>query len=182
MVDIRRMETRLVAMVLSLITMGMGCSDAGSVPSDVDAPAAATPNYLSDRPMLSVEIRKDKVDAKKRIADIVFSKPADSKGPRVAEIFLKYSEGLKYLSSIEGSALKVSNKTLVTQTIENGNLRLVVYGADNANTIDGGVLASVTFESNTTDLNTLEILTKRPVFAPSAVNDGLLVADPVTFE
>ncbi len=182
MVHTKKVMVRFMISVLSLMAMGTGCNETDIASyQEVDSPAPSIA-AVSDRPMLSVRIRKDKTDKTKRMADIVFAKSPDNEGPRVAEIFLKYSDGLRYQSCTAGSALNASNKTLVTQAIENDRLRLVVYGADNANTIDAGVLATVTFEVREPDSNTLEIVAERPVFAPSAVNDGLLIADPVTFE
>lgn len=188
MFNIKNIGNQLIAIWVLPATMATGCGDNGSssLHDDVDIQETNTPapptSVVSDRPKLSVRIREDKTDADKRIADIVFTKPTDAGGPRVAEIYLKYSDGLTYLSSIDGPAIDKAGKTLVVQNPEDGRLRLVIYGADNVNTIDGGILASVIFESDTQNTNTLEILTNRPVFAPSRVNDGLLVADPVTFE
>ena len=182
MFDIGKTKARLIATGLLMMAMGLGCNDSDSISSSEDDAPAASATYASDRPILSIQMRRDEVDAENRIADIVFKKPSTREGPRVAEILLKYSDGLTYLSSVKGAALDASNKTLIAQTPENGSLRLVVYGADNANVIDGGIIASVTFKYDNSNVNTLEILTKKPIFAPGAANDGLLVDDPVVVD
>ena len=103
-------------------------------------------------------------------------------GPRVAEIFVKYTDNLRYLASEKGDALEKAAKQLMVQNLEEDNkLRLVILAMDNTNELDTGRLATLKFERSGSGESTVRILTDSPIFAPQEANEGLLVSDPLVF-
>jgi hypothetical protein len=103
----------------------------------------------------------------------------NGQNPRVAEVFLRHSSNVKYKGVEKGEALRLAEKQLVVQEVEEGLLRVVILSSENTNTIDTGVLLTAAFEKTNNKAGKLEILTDQPLFAPEEANEGLLVGDPI---
>jgi hypothetical protein len=109
--------------------------------------------------------------------EVVYGPREGHPGPRVAEIWLRPSEGLDFVAAQPGPAALAAGKQLIAQA-KDGKVRLVLYSADNLNRIDGGVLATVEFTGATPGAE-VALVAQRPVFAPPEADEGLQLGPPL---
>ncbi len=177
----RKYTCRIAAFLMMWSVILFACSEieTGDNLEQNTVRGEATPASLeeSDRPQLIL----DTGDGDGALVKLDFVNAIDKNGPRVAEIFARYSSNLKYESVETGKAVSEAQKQLVVQEIEQGKLRIVVLAADNTNELDTGTLCTLKFNKTNDEKARVEILTEQPIFAPDEANEGLLVGDPVEF-
>ena len=98
--------------------------------------------------------------------------------PRMAELYLEYSENLTFLEAHAGAAALAANKSVIGQARGTNTVRVLIFSAGNADTFDTGRLASLRFAVSGADPVEVRLLTDRQLFAPADANAGLVVSDP----
>lgn len=135
--------------------------------------------YGNSWPMRLEMVQGDSVERGSVEVVMNLYKQKDHAGPRVMELTLKHSPSLKYISAIAGEALQQAGKQLIVQTPGSDRVRAVAYSSISLQDIDTGTLLSLRFERKEPGKATVEILTEKPIFAPAAANQGLIVSDPL---
>jgi len=97
-------------------------------------------------------------------------------GPRVADIRVAYSEQMELVGSTLGSGAE--GKELTVQTPQPGLLRLVLLSRD-ATEMASGELVELKFRRVSAGPAKFDLLLDKPVFAPAAAMQGLIIGDPV---
>lgn len=146
------------------------------------------PNSIQQEEKNTIEVdenislyAEDINEDKQTISVLVKYNPSLSQStPRIMELFLRTSNNMQLMSGTAGEAVEKSGKEFIVQEKESGIIRTVVYAASNTNTIEEGVIGTYVF-SYTPDAKRLvaEILTDKPIFAPEAANEGLLICEPL---
>lgn len=101
--------------------------------------------------------------------DLALTRPAEVKGPRMAEVFLRYGEGLRFIDATPMDAVYRAGKELVTQARREQTLRLVVYSGANLTRLDSGQIARLSFARTGDGPETLDVLYEQSAFAPAAL-------------
>lgn len=104
--------------------------------------------------------------------DLFFTRAPERPGPRMMELFVRPSGGLTYLEAETLAAATLADKQVVVQQQEDGTLRLLVFATDNLNRLDSGPLVRLAF-SVSGGQATLELLERRPIFAPAEADFGI---------
>jgi len=99
--------------------------------------------------------------------ELLYARPPDAAGPRMMELFLRPSDGLKYLSGKPLSAVEKAGKQLVLQEQENGDVRTVVFATTNLDRLASGPLVRYRFSLTSGSGAAVEMVDRRPVFAPA---------------
>ena len=102
-----------------------------------------------------------------RAWQLTVTRPADTEGPRMAEVILRHGEGLRFLEAQPGLAASRARKQVVVQERPGGQVRVVVFSGGNLEQLDTGPLASLSFSRSGEGPETLEILYERSAFAPA---------------
>jgi hypothetical protein len=162
--------TRLV--LIASIAWIAAC-DAGSSPhtgAPPDAPAPFAPALL---------LRASDVSADHATIDVVYERPADRAGPRAAEIHLRASPDLHLVASEPLDATRAAGKHLVVQARDDGVLRAIVYSTADLRTLGPGGLVRLRFDRAGAGDAVIELLDRRPVFAPAEADEGLALPPPL---
>jgi hypothetical protein len=117
-----------------------------------------------NRPSLSIEYRKKQ----------------NQPGPRVVELYVKYSAEIELVSYATGTATADGKKELIVQKVEVGLLRIIIYSSNNTNQLNSGSLVSLVFNKISGGSARFEMLVDKPIFAPPEANNGLIIGDPIT--
>ena len=108
-----------------------------------------------------------------------FNRRPDKQGPRVAEILLRHSDNLAFVSAEVQGAVTEAGKELVAQAKDGGVVRLVVFGTTSLSELESGPLARLDLKKTGPGKATLSILPEMPIFAPAPANQGLLLPEPL---
>jgi hypothetical protein len=126
----------------------------------------------------------DKKVAQARLEQIVVSLNLrvddSSEGPRLFDISLRSSDGVRLVSVQEGPALKAAGKTLCPDPITgkpfsraaDGIYRLLAVGT-NSSTLSSGQLAVLTFAVDNASSAEVFLVRTEPVFTPPQVDEAL---------
>ena len=158
-----------LSVAVCLMVWVTGCQEAG--PAGTQA-ASGTDGSVSAP--LGLSLRAEARDPG-GVVTLVYRAAAGRPGPRVAEIWLQPSDGLRLTRATAGTATTAAGKRLVAQQ-EDGRVRLVIYSSDNVLRVDSGVLARLTFAGE----GTVALVNRRPVFAPPDAERGIRIGPPVT--
>jgi hypothetical protein len=162
-------------LIIATVTaaLAFGCTESDSGPA---TPKAAP--QVDETATLSLQATTAAIDGQ-LTAQLRFTRTADE-GPRIAEIWLRHSPDVVFLSATAGDATSRVQKQLVAQVQDDGMVRLIVFSAQNTERIDSGNLANITFSVVSDGPAQIEIVDKMPVFAPPPSNAGLLLGAPIS--
>ena len=161
-----------------LILLGMlACQADPSSSADPGATEAALPD---DGHTLSLHLAS--VTDQLALVDLVYVRPTTQPGPRVAEIMIGYdSASLVWLGAESLAAAEAANKQVVVQD-QGGQLRVVLFAADNTTRLDSGPLTRLQFQRRALTPATLSFAAHQPVFAPPEANAGVVLGPPLVIE
>lgn len=169
----------LIATVFGLLVAACGPDSNSSQPgTDKDTQSEAESLERTILKLRATEADKT-VDVD---VDVVFGLGAGAVGPRIAEVVLSHSKGLKFVSCEKGDAVVAAQKELVVQAPEEGQVRTVIFASSNISELPDGTLMTCRFVREGGGAQTIDISTDKPIFAPAESNDGLLVGDPIVLE
>ena len=178
----------LTIVVGALVALASACSGTSDGPIASVAPANE-PAVSGNEALPAVEDAKEtlrlarvEASAGQIVIDLVYARRPEQAAPRVMELRLKASPGLRYSASLAGPAAKAAAKDLTVQDLGDGVLRVLLFGTTSLATLDTGVLCQLTFERIGDQPATVELLPDMPIFAPENANDGVLLAGPLTVE
>ena len=109
--------------------------------------------------------------------EIQYNHRQPTPAPRMMELFVRHSKTLQFLSYDKGESAVVAQKEVVVQRLDEQTLRIVMYSSSNLNTIDSGRIASLRFRITNKSPSIIELVADRPIFAPPAANEGLILSD-----
>lgn len=89
------------------------------------------------------------------------------------------SPNLSFVKYEVGDAATEAKKQLDVQERPDGTVRCVVFSTGNTSAMATGRVVTFRFSRLDGKGAQVDLLTKRPIFAPAAANEGLLVSDPV---
>ena len=137
-------------------------------------------DFDSEKNRTTLSLKKESSQDDTLVVSVEFVNNDQNKKPRIAEYYIKHTGNVEYLSFEKGNAVYLVQKDMVVQKKSDGFLRTVVFSSSNLNTLDSGTIATYTFKRLDDGEVTFEILTDKPIFAPSEANEGLLVGDPLS--
>jgi hypothetical protein len=159
---------------LSLVAMlAFGCVAAGdgkSTPPSAAAVGAKPDGDGRAKLWLSASDAADGVVLK------VNHERGSTPGARVADIRVAFSEQLELVTSKLGSGAE--GKELTVQSPQPGLLRLVLLSKDTSE-MASGELVEVKFRRVAAGPAKFDLLMDKPVFAPAAAMQGLIIGEPV---
>ncbi len=112
------------------------------------------------------------------MVDVSYARGASVPGARVAEIRVEHSPTLRFLGAAPGTSLELADKQLTAQE-KDGFVRLIIFSPSNANSLDSGSLARLRFNREGEGGARVELSSDRPMLAPGAANEGLVVGAPL---
>lgn len=164
----RRRSRFTLALVLAAT---LGCTASEEAPSG-EGPAA---DEAPDAPLVS--LRQASLDAERVVLEVVYARPAEAPGPRMAELWLEL-EGLGFEAAAAGDVAVAAGKQLIAQDHGADGLRLVLMATGNAARVEPGVLARVTCVRAGGE-GRAQLRAGSPVFAPGDANAGLQLGEPL---
>jgi len=157
-----------MAVAMALATVAGSCDQ-----QTLDGPVGTPPDgaNIEEAPeTLSLALEASAGDVV--TVDLVYARRAEQAAPRMMELWVSY-DGLTYLGAESGAAVERAGKRLVVQE-QPGELRLVVYAADNLAVVESGPVARLSFRRGGSD-GSVALQARDPFFAPAAANDGVLL-------
>ena len=150
-------------------------------PAPSEGPPASEPEGGADTSLAKTTLQLTVLDQSEDALSVRLdlNRRADSQGPRVAEILLRHSDNLRFVSTEAQEAVTTAGKELVAQARDDGVVRLVIFGTTSLSELDSGPLARLEFRKTGTGKATLSVLPEMPIFAPAAANQGLLLPEPL---
>ena len=167
----------LMGAALALVTVG--CEPQAS-PEPVEQPAIDDNDPIEDLDatlsLVSADVPGDAV-----AVDLIYRPAENMERPRTVEVWLKTSPGLTFESAEPLDATLTSGKSLVAQAKPDHEVRLVLFSTANLDRLPPGGIARLHFTaSNGSQNETVELLDRRPMFAPAAADKGVLLPEPLT--
>lgn len=161
-------------LILATLLCLAGCADETTAPPAQEGePAVGLPDGYTLGLVLAQE------EGEQLAVDLYYQRPEDNPGPRMMELFVRPSPGLKYLSSEPLAVVTSAGKQLVTQEQEDGTIRLVVFATSNLNRLESGPVARLVLARQGQGSQSLELVDQRPVFAPTEAEQGTTLAEPL---
>jgi len=96
-----------------------------------------------------------------------YERPANRPAPRLAEFRFQFGAGLSFERAEALDAVVAAEKQLVAQERPGNMLRLLIFSSGNIHTLDDGALVRLFFRRTGEGPRTLELLDRRPFFAPA---------------
>lgn len=171
------MKTSIISLLLYIliILIGTACNNQPNQEPNIDKP------HQANRPNASFGIVPELEKSSENAVEfhLNFYKKDSQAGPRLMEAHVRYAENLEFVHAKAGDSLANAGKTLIAQEKDNNLIRLIAFSPNNVETLDSGRIATLRFKKVGQGDAAIEILTDKPIFAPDAANEGLLVSDPV---
>ncbi len=176
------------AMILGLgsVACSQNLNEAEISKSQVDGSGVVmTPRTLKDevsgQAPVKLSLSKDKVESGKVTVNLDFFVEDGREAPRMAEVYLKMSDNLKFVSAQAGSAAQEASKDVIAQARDGQQVRVTIFSSANLNTLSSGQWAALEFEVNGSDASeaTLEIVRRDAMLAPPVSGEGLELGAPL---
>jgi len=165
------------------------CSLSSQTSLDSEEPKVAdlvhTPRIIKDevtgQAPVKLSLSKDKVVSGKVTVNLDFFVEEGREAPRMAEVYLKMSDNLKFLSAQPGSAAQEASKDVIAQARDGQQVRVTIFSSANLNTLPSGQWATLEFEVSGGDASeaTLEIVRRDAMLAPPVSGEGLELGAPL---
>lgn len=163
--------------LMACLLLGCTSEQAASpvAPPAPSAPASLAP--VTEGP--SVWLERAQGDSGATV-EVRFKRRPGREGPRTVELWLAHDAGLALESATPGGAATTAQKQVVAKTAEPGQVRLVLFGTGSLDRIGDGALAVVRFREVTGGTHTVELLDRRPAFAPADTDLGVVIGPALT--
>ncbi len=150
-------------------------------PAPSEGPPASEPESAAEASLANTTLELTVLDQSEDTLSVRldFNRRSDKQGPRVAEILLRLSDNLRFVSAEAQDAVTTAGKELVAQAKDGGVVRLVIFGTTSLSELESGPLARLEFRKTGAGKATLSVLPEMPIFAPVEANQGLLLPEPL---
>ena len=144
-------------------------------------PSRVIQDEVSGQAPVKLSLSKDKVESGKVTVNLDFFVEEGREAPRMAEVYLKMSDNLKFLSAQAGSAAQEASKDVIAQARDGQQVRVTIFSSANLNTLPSGQWATLEFEVSSGDASeaTLEIVRRDAMLAPPVTGEGLELGAPL---
>ena len=178
------------ALCFALATTLFGaCQSEAPITADVLASEQVLPDRVmrvikdevSGQAPVMLSLSKEKVASGKISVNLNFALEDGREAPRMAEVYLKMSDNLKFLSAQAGSAAQEASKDVIAQARDGQQVRVTIFSSANLNTLSSGQWAVLEFEVTPSDASeaTLEIVQSDAMLAPPVSGEGLELGAPL---
>ena len=116
-----------------------------------------------------------------RTVTLAYQRAVGETRARAVELYLKLGGGLLYQRAEMGEVLQRGGKELIVQEPEQSLLRVIVFSRGNLDPLGDGPLFRLRLSAVAGGAETIEILSERPLFAPSEANHSLHLPTRFTF-
>lgn len=174
----RRLHTGSAAVLL--LSM-LACQAEPAASSATGAPVVAPPSAalpVAEGPSLTLAAQPSEGGV---AVDVRFQKKPGRDGPRTVELWLAHDAGLALEGATPGDAALRAQKQVVAQTPEAGEVRVVLFGTASLERLEDGVFATVRFKQIAPGRHSVQLLERRPAFAPADTELGVTLGPALTF-
>lgn len=177
----------LVVLVIAPLGCSQNLTKAEELSPDVAVAAGSvlSPRIIKDevtgQAPVKLSLSKDKMMSGKVSVNLDFFIEEGRDAPRMAEVYLKMSDNLKFLGAQPGSAAREASKDVIAQAQDGQQVRVTIFSSANLNTLSSGQWAVLEFEMNGGDASeaTLEIVRRDAMLAPPVSGEGLELGAPL---
>jgi hypothetical protein len=180
---VKTLNIILTGLVMSLVACTQGTPELGQESTTIDSQRQKRINLdeVSGQALVKLSLSKDKVASGKVTVNLDFFVEDGREAPRMAEVYLKMSDNLKFLSAQAGSAAQEAGKDVIAQARDGQQVRVTIFSSANLNTLPSGQWATLEFEVSGGDASeaTLEIVRRDAMLAPPVSGEGLELGVPL---
>ena len=144
-------------------------------------PSRAVQDEVSGQAPVKLSLSKEKVESGKISVNLNFVVEEGREAPRMAEVYLKMSDNLKFTQAQAGSAAQEASKDVIAQAREGQQVRVTIFSSANLNTLSSGQWAVLEFEVIPGDASeaSVEIIQRDAMLAPPVSGEGLELGAPL---
>jgi|GEM_PF-2178812 len=158
-----------LALAVHVLSLSSGCAE--STPTQTER-ARGAPGEAGRPPAVEtvapvVRLSPEASAAGEAVFTLTYARPAGRPGPRMAEFRFQFGSGLAFVRAEALDAVTAAGKQLVAQERPGNVLRLLIFSQVNMNPFDSGPLARLVFRRSGDGPQTLDLLDRRPFFAPA---------------
>ena len=142
----------------------------------------AIKDEVSGQAPVKLYLTQEKLEAQQLTIGLNFFLEEGRSAPRMAEIYLKTSDNLKFRSAQAGGAAQAAGKDVIAQPREDQQVRVTVFSSNNLNNLTNGGLAQLIFEvvPGQGQEGSVEIVPKDAMLAPAGTGEGLELGERLT--
>lgn len=144
-------------------------------------PSRVIKDEVSGQAPVKLSLSKEKVESGKISVNLNFAMEEGRDAPRMAEVYLKMSDNLKFIQAQPGSVAAAANKDVIAQAREAQQVRVTIFSSGNLNTLSSGQWAVLEFEVIPGDASeaSVEIVQRDAMLAPPVSGEGLELGAPL---
>ena len=152
-----------------------------SVGEQLQRPPRVIKDEVSGQAPVMLSLSKEKVESGKVLVNLLFDLEDGREAPRMAEIYLKMSDNLKFVQAQAGSVAQAASKDVIAQAREGQQVRVTIFSSANLNTLSSGQWAVLEFDVIPSDISeaSVEIVQRDAMLAPPVSGEGLELGAPL---